>query len=64
MKGIRKLINIRRRSERGFTLLEYCAGAAVVLLVLYVALNAMGSKMGALMSSVGNWAQTRADGIK
>jgi hypothetical protein len=47
------------RRQRGYTLLEYCAGAAVVAGVLWTSLSQMGSNIGSLMESVGSWATSR-----
>ena len=47
------------RRQKGYTLLEYCAGAAVVAGVLWTSLNTMGNNIGSLMGSVGKWATSR-----
>lgn len=57
-------LNRRGRSERGFTLLEYCAGAAVIAGVVFASLNAFGNNLGGLFTELGNWATRRADEIK
>ena len=59
-KTSKKLLVLRGRKERGYTLLEYCAGAAVILGVVLSALNAMGSGINALMTGIGAWATERA----
>lgn len=62
-----KLIRMRRRadqtSEAGFTLLEYCAGAAVILVIIWAALSALGGNMTGLLESIGSWADRRAGEI-
>jgi hypothetical protein len=50
----------RKNKERGFTLLEYCAGAAVVAGVIWVALSSLGGSMSTLLGNVGKWADSRA----
>lgn len=49
--------------ERGYTLLEYCAGAAIIAGILWTALNALGGNLSDLLSAVGEWAKRRATGI-
>lgn len=59
-------IGMRRktgRGERGFTLLEYCAGAAVILLTVWVAMNAMGGSIAGVLDSITAWANQRASEI-
>jgi hypothetical protein len=53
-----KLFTIRknRRSERGISLLEYCAGAAVLLGIVWTAMTLMGQDVSALLQSIGGWA--------
>ena len=46
--------------KRGFTLLEYCAGAAVVAGIIWVAFSTLGSSMSTLLGNVGKWADARA----
>ena len=41
------MMRLRRRGvgrEGGFTLLEYCAGAAVILIIIWVALQDLGKR--------------------
>jgi Flp pilus assembly pilin Flp len=52
-----------RKNERGYTLLEYCAGAAVIAGILWTALNALGGNLSALLDAVGSWAQRRTTAI-
>jgi hypothetical protein len=53
----------RNRRERGYTLLEYCAGAAVIAGVLWTALSALGGDISSLLGSVGGWANKRTGEI-
>ena len=39
--------------ERGFTLLEYCAGAAMVMVVLFTAIGKVGTGADALLTNIG-----------
>lgn len=50
---------VKNQRERGYTLLEYCAGAAVIAAVLWTALSALGGDISALLGSVGGWANKR-----
>lgn len=51
------------KSEGGYTLLEYSAGAAIIAGILWVALNGLGNNLSSLLASVGSWAQKRADSV-
>ncbi len=53
----------RGKSERGFTLLEYCAGAVVLLTIVYVAMRGMGDNLGSFMTAIGDWAKGQGDTI-
>jgi Flp pilus assembly pilin Flp len=44
-----------KKNERGFTILEYCAGAVVVMVVLWAAFDALGGNMRTFMQGVGSW---------
>jgi Flp pilus assembly pilin Flp len=52
-----------RKDESGYTLLEYCAGAAIIAGILWTALNALGGNLSDLLEAVGQWAQRRTQGI-
>ncbi len=52
-----------RKEERGYTLLEYCAGAAVIAGIIFVALQAMGTNLSGYLGAIGNWATRRASEI-
>jgi len=53
----------KKKMQRGYTLLEYCAGAALIAGIIWVALNAMGQNISALLNAIGQWAATRTGGI-
>ena len=56
-----KLISFRgKKKDSGYTLLEYCAGAAVIIGVLYGALNTLGGNLSSFLGAIGTWATTRA----
>lgn len=52
-----------RKTQRGYTLLEYCAGAAIIAGILWTALNSLGGDLQALLNSVGQWAQSRSSSV-
>lgn len=58
-----KLFRIRRKNEKGFTLLEYCAGAAIICGIVYAALTSMGSGISNSAEAIGTWADQRAADI-
>lgn len=47
------------KRERGYTLLEYCAGAAIIASILWTALNSLGGDLSNLLGAVGGWANAR-----
>ena len=51
------------KRERGYTLLEYCAGAAIIAGILWTALNNLGTDLGQLLGAVGTWADNRSDNL-
>ena len=55
-----KLIGIKGRKEEGYTLLEYCAGAAVIAGIIFAALQTMGSNLSNYLEAIGSWATRRA----
>lgn len=56
-------VSRRNRNESGFALLEYAAGAAVVVGVMYVALNALGTSTSTYLGAVGNWLERRTTAV-
>jgi hypothetical protein len=51
------------KRERGYTLLEYCAGAAIIAGILWTALNNLGTDLTELLGAVGTWADNRTDNL-
>jgi hypothetical protein len=49
----------KNKNEKGYTLLEYCAGAAVVVGALYGSLSTLGTELDKFMGGIGGWAQKR-----
>lgn len=52
-----------QKNQKGYTLLEYCAGAAIIGGILWTALNGLGGDLSNLLGAVGGWANAREDGI-
>lgn len=48
------------KKRTGYALLEYCAGAAIVAIILWAALQGLGNNLSTLLGSIGTWASTRA----
>jgi Flp pilus assembly pilin Flp len=48
------------QKERGYTLLEYCAGAAIIAGILFTALQNLGGSLGTLLDAVATWSTSRA----
>jgi Flp pilus assembly pilin Flp len=53
----------RARNEQGFTLLEYCAGAAIIAGTVWLAMKGLGGNLNELITAIGNWAHARTADI-
>ena len=51
------------RKEQGFTLLEYCAGAAVLISIVYGGLTIMGGNLKEFFVGVGTWVGTKTTSL-
>lgn len=54
---------IAESQEQGFTLLEYCAGAAVIAGVVWVAMDQLGGSLAGLIENLAAWAASRGSDI-
>lgn len=54
-----KLFGPRVKDESGFTLLEYCAGAAVLVAIVYVGLELLGTNLSEFFVGLGQWVSAR-----
>lgn len=54
---------LRKKREQGYTLLEYCAGAAIIAGILWGALSYLGGNLENLLHAVGDWAAARTSEI-
>jgi Flp pilus assembly pilin Flp len=53
----------KKRKSAGYTLLEYCAGAAIIAGVIWTALNTLGGDMRDLLNAIGSWAKGRTASV-
>jgi hypothetical protein len=51
------------KKQRGYTLLEYAAGAAVLMGLLYIGVQALGGGVQDLLEAVGVWARSRSSDL-
>jgi len=58
------MMKAARRRERGYTLLEYCAGAAIIAGILWAALGRLGGDLSDLLDEIGTWANNRQGDIQ
>lgn len=49
----------KRPNEAGYTLLEYAAGAAILIGILFAGLTALGNGTNDLLKGVGDWARSQ-----
>lgn len=57
---MKKLINTlvvryNLKKDRGYTLLEYCIGAAALGAIIFAATQALGGGIQAYLTNLGNW---------
>lgn len=63
-RKIEKRRSAASRGQGGYTLLEYCAGSAIIAGILWGALGYLGNSLDGLLRGVGDWAQTRTTEIR
>ncbi len=64
---MKKYFNIKKKDQKGFTLLEYCAGAAVLIGIVVFSMQTLGNGMSSYFQTLNNWlknqkVQVSADG--
>jgi len=65
MKCINKeSMNKKSYRERGYSMLEYAAGAAIILAILYGAMNLLEGGVTNLFSSISEWATSHGDHLR
>jgi hypothetical protein len=64
MQNKQTMTKYRKVNSRGFSLLEYCAGAAVLAAIVYAGVTAMGQGVDGLVRQVGKWAEDRTKQMK
>lgn len=52
-------MNKENKKQSGYTLLEYAAGAALLVSLLYAGINIMGGGIESLLTGIGNWASSQ-----
>lgn len=62
-KGRNKVFGLRGKKERGYTLLEYAVGAAVIMGIVITGLSGMAGQINSLFGAIGNWAAGQAGNI-
>jgi Flp pilus assembly pilin Flp len=61
---LRSFLELKKVSQQdGYALLEYCAGAAVVAIVLWAAMQALGASVSSLLGTISDWALARASEV-
>ena len=58
-----KLMSVARKQQRAFTLLEYCAGAAVIAGVVWVGMDLFGQQLRNLLDALTQWTLNRTQDI-
>ena len=58
------LVRNNSKKQKGFTILEYCAGAAIILGVVWGAMQGLGTSTSNLIGAIGSWADSRATSIR
>ena len=53
----------KNKKQKGFTLLEYAAGAVIILTVVYGGLNLMGTGLSTFFGDIGSWASGKGSSI-
>lgn len=59
-RGSGRLIGIRDKKQAGYTLLEYCAGAAVMAGIVWIAVGQLGGSMRNYLGQLSEWLNNRA----
>lgn len=54
----------KSQTERGFALLEYCAGAAIIAGIIWGALTTFGGSLSGLLGNLSLWANARSGEIQ
>lgn len=60
---MRNAMKIKSKFQKGFTLLEYCAGAAVLMIIVYIAMRNFGFSLQTFLNALGTWAVDRGNDI-
>lgn len=52
---------VKRGNEKGYSLLEYCVGAAALLGLVYAGMNALGTNLEGFLVQMGDWIKHKGD---
>lgn len=52
-----------RRSESGLSMLEYAAGAAVLIGIVYIAMNTFGQSLGGFIDGLSTWLNDKTNDV-
>jgi len=58
-----KMIRMNKR-QKGYTLLEYCMGAAILAGVVWVGLDLFGQQLRSLLNALTQWTLERSQDIQ
>ena len=64
MKTEKNEREMKGNKQAGYTLLEYVAGASILLGIVYVGLNNMGTSLKNVFESIGEWATEQTGQMK
>jgi hypothetical protein len=58
----KKLIRIvKRNNQKGYSLLEYCVGAAALLGLVYAGMTTLGGSLQEFLGNLGDWITERGE---
>ena len=52
-----------KNNQKGITLLEYTAGAAIIIGIVWAAMFSMGNELNNVFANIATWAGSRANQI-
>ncbi len=52
---------VKKNNQKGYSLLEYCVGAAALLGLVYAGMTTLGGNLQTFLSDLGSWIQARGD---
>ena len=64
MEWIRFIRSSSLGKKKGYTLLEYCAGAAIIAGIIWVAPNALGGSLSGFIGNLATWVNQRSSELE